>query len=304
MTRFDLWQGLQSRPGYRIGLLCWVSCVALAAGGYAEFLQALAQRESSGNGRTVNNLGYAGLYQMGEAALIDAGYYRRDGTAANDWKGNWTGKNGIHSLSDFLSNPSEQTQAITGYHQVLWDQLTARGMDQRVGQDFQGVPITSSGLIAAAHLVGAGGLRQCLQGGACEDANHTTASAYMSQFGGFDATPVTGTLPPATSGGSGTNPSPPGSTTSVPTSNTQTAFPDQAAVSTDTAFSSGSGVSMSQTHELVLGVLSVVALLWVAWVTFGQLACWRDRKVSLFELQKNIISSLVFLSFVLFIALS
>jgi len=42
------------------------------------------------------------FYQMGEAALIDAGYYKADGTKTNDWTGQWTGKNGIYSKQDFF----------------------------------------------------------------------------------------------------------------------------------------------------------------------------------------------------------
>ena len=86
-------------------VLLLMTCAALAAGTYADFLQSLARRESAGNSHAVNKYGYAGLYQMGEEALIDAGYYRRDGTKSNDWRGNWTGKNGVNSLNDYPEQP-------------------------------------------------------------------------------------------------------------------------------------------------------------------------------------------------------
>jgi hypothetical protein len=38
------------------------------AGTYTNFLNALGQRESSGNYHAVNQLGYLGKYQMGEGA--------------------------------------------------------------------------------------------------------------------------------------------------------------------------------------------------------------------------------------------
>ena len=69
------------------------------------FLDALGERESSGDYGVVNTLGYLGKYQFGELALIDVGYYSADGTAANDWKpGYWTGKDGVDSKADFLAD--------------------------------------------------------------------------------------------------------------------------------------------------------------------------------------------------------
>lgn len=47
---------------------------------YDDFFEALGQKESSGNYASINKKhGYLGKYQMGEAALIDSGYYKRDG---------------------------------------------------------------------------------------------------------------------------------------------------------------------------------------------------------------------------------
>lgn len=42
-----------------------------------QFLNDLGERESGGNYRAFNRYGYAGKYQMGEAALVDAGYYKK-----------------------------------------------------------------------------------------------------------------------------------------------------------------------------------------------------------------------------------
>lgn len=282
-------------------LILKFTCAALAAGSYVDFLQSLASRESSGNGQVVNEFGYAGLYQMGEAALIDAGYYRRDSTRANDWRGSWTGKNGINSLNEFLNNNAIQNQAITGYHDVLWDQITARGLDSKVGQIYKGVPISQSGLIAAAHLIGASGLRRCLNGGSCSDANNTTALSYMSQFGGFDASPITGSTPPT---GIGNETNPTGSHASPTESNTNAPFPTGTAVSTSEAFSSGSGMDMKDIRQLVLGTLSIALLLWIAWITRAQFSSWRYGKVSLMQMQANVLSSLALLSVVLFITLA
>lgn len=92
-------------------------------GSYEQFLAKLAQFESRGKKdpyKTENNIGYLGKYQMGEKALEDAGYYKKDGTGKNDWKGEWTGRDGVNSKSDFLSNPQAQENAIRAYHEKVW----------------------------------------------------------------------------------------------------------------------------------------------------------------------------------------
>lgn len=281
-------------------MLLLMTCAALAAGTYADFLQSLARRESAGNSHAVNKYGYAGFYQMGEEALIDAGYYRRDGTKSNDWRGNWTGKNGVNSLNDYLNSPATQTQAITTYHDVLWDQIKARGLDNKVGQSYNGVPITQSGLIAAAHLIGTAGLRKCLNGGSCTDANNTTALSYMSKFGGFDVASITGSSP---IGGHG-SPINIGNSGGSIASNTNAPFPTGTAVSTSAAFAAGAGVDMSDIRQFVLGTLSISLLLWTAWTTRALFSTWRFGKATLMDMEFNMMSSVVLMSVVLFIVLA
>ena len=68
-----------------------------------QFLNALGIRESGGNYKAYNRYGYAGKYQMGEAALIDAGYYRKPSRRYNnDWSGVFLGKDGVNSIQDFF----------------------------------------------------------------------------------------------------------------------------------------------------------------------------------------------------------
>ena len=90
----------------------FLSGVVWAASEYSDYLAALSARESGSNPGTVNKYGFLGSYQMGERAFIDAGYYLKDHTPdTNDWKGTWTGKNGIYfarshfRLSDALFCP-------------------------------------------------------------------------------------------------------------------------------------------------------------------------------------------------------
>ena len=146
-----------------------------------------------------------------------------------------------------LNSPATQTQAITTYHDVLWDQIKARGLDNKVGQSYNGVPITQSGLIAAAHLIGYSGLkRKCLNGGSCADANNTTALSYMSKFGGFDVASITGSSP---IGGHG-SPINIGNSGGSIASNTNAPFPTGTAVSTSAAFAAGAGVDMSENQTV------------------------------------------------------
>ncbi len=159
---------------------------------YRAFLDALGERESNGNYGAVNTLGYLGKYQFGELALIDVGYYEPDGTAQNDWKpGFWTGKDGVRSKDDFLSDPAAQEGAIRAYMKLQWSYLgDARAYE---GQKVHGIKITESGLLAAAHLLGAGTVRTFLQSNGRTvpaDAYGTPLAEYFTLFKGY-ATPFT-----------------------------------------------------------------------------------------------------------------
>ena len=57
------------------------------------YFDAIGQRESGGDYGIRNNWGYLGKYQMGESALVDAGYYIKSlPDYNNDWTGKFTGK--------------------------------------------------------------------------------------------------------------------------------------------------------------------------------------------------------------------
>jgi integrating conjugative element protein (TIGR03758 family) len=238
---------------------------------------------------------------MGEEALAEAGYYRPDGTTKNDWRGSWTGKNGINNLSDFLNNSDAQTQAVTAFHSVVWNQISSSGLANMVGQTFQGVPITQSGLIAGGHLIGVAGLKRCINGGKCTDANNTTAHSYMNRFGGFDVSNLTGSNPVVAD--SGGNPLTPAPTGQPGASNTSAPFP-ASAVSADSAFAAGSGFTMSAAKDLVLGILAVSSLLWAASNTRAQYVNWAKERIKFIDMQSNIISCAVLLALILFVTVS
>ena len=157
---------------------------------YDKFLENLAAKESGGRYGITNSIGYLGKYQMGELALIDAGYYQRDGTARNDWNGSWTGKDGVTSKGDFLASPDAQENAVRDYMKVQWGYIRHYGLDKYVGQTMSdGVVLTESGLLAGAHLGGIGNLKDYVTSNGrvdFKDGNGTPISSYVERFGGHE----------------------------------------------------------------------------------------------------------------------
>lgn len=161
-----------------------------------DFLNDLGARESGGNYKAFNKFGYAGKYQMGEAALIDAGYYKKTSrNYNNDWSGVFTGKDGVYSLQDFLNNPQAQENAQIIFKKKQWGYLKAVGAHKYSGQIINGYKITDSGLLAGAHLKGAGSVIEYLKSGGKnigKDAFGTSVESYIKRFAGYDVRLITG----------------------------------------------------------------------------------------------------------------
>ena len=135
---------------------------------------AMLQRESSGNYRAVNSIGYAGGYQFGAPALEDLGYLKpgtsRGGNSAMNNPANWTGRNGITSLNGWLSDRSSQD--------VAFRELASRNYTtlRRIGRINDSTPQAEvAGLLAASHLLGAGGAAANL---GSVDANGVSGNEY------------------------------------------------------------------------------------------------------------------------------
>ena len=160
------------------------------SGSYSDFLEALRLRESSGNYLAVNTLGYLGAYQFGEAALVDLGFVTLDGNAYdNDFSGGFTGKLDVYSVSDFLTSPEAQDAAALEWMPLVWRYIEAVDLDGGAGHVVDGILLTASGLLAGAHLLGAGTLRNWVQsGGTLElrDGYGTPITEYLSMFGGYE----------------------------------------------------------------------------------------------------------------------
>jgi len=159
-----------------------------------DFLNDLGLRESGGNYKSLNKYGYAGKYQMGEAAMVDAGYYIKPSRVYNnDWSGKFLGKDGVFSIEDFLNNPTAQEKAQIIFKKKQWGYLKAVGADRYCGQIINGCRISPSGLLAGAHLKGAGCVAEYLRSGGktiSKDAFGTTIESYMKNFSDYDVTEI------------------------------------------------------------------------------------------------------------------
>lgn len=161
------------------------------------YFEKLGVRESSNNYKKVNSSGFLGKYQMGEAALIDTGNYKKKTGDNNDWSGQFTGKNGVYSKADFLNNPQAQDKAVRDYSEIMWKYIKNKATKYD-GEIINGIPVTQSGMIAGAHLVGPGRELEYLDSNGKiipKDGNGTSVEDYMENMGGYDVTSITKTPP-------------------------------------------------------------------------------------------------------------
>ena len=133
---------------------------------------------------------------MGETAMVDAGYYKKPTRIYNnDWSGIFTGKDDVFSINDFLNNPIAQENAQIIFKKKQWGYLKAVGADKYTGRIIKGTKITQSGLLAGAHLKGAGAVIEYLKSDGtkfAKDAFGTSVESYIKQFSGYDVSEITG----------------------------------------------------------------------------------------------------------------
>ena len=161
-----------------------------------DFLNDLGARESGCNYKCINKYGYLGKYQMGEAAMVDCGYYKKNPPKYNnDWSGVFTGRDGVCSLADFLNSPTAQENAQIVFKKKQWGYLRAVGADRYIDSVINGYKITKSGMLAAAHLKGTGAVIEYLKSGGKNipiDGFGTSVETYMKKFAGYDVSFITG----------------------------------------------------------------------------------------------------------------
>lgn len=130
------------------------------------FLSAIGRRESSNRYWVVNSYGYMGKYQFGRKTLNKLGFKHI-------------------TNKQFLNSPKIQEQAMKAllkHNQKLLKKQIAKYSDTV----HNGVFITESGLLAAAHLGGAGNVKKWLRRGKdFRDGYGTSIKEYLILFGGY-----------------------------------------------------------------------------------------------------------------------
>lgn len=134
----------------------------------------MLHRESSGRYNLINSIGFAGGYQFGAAALEDLGYLKpgasKAGNKAMRDPANWTGRNGVSSLDGWLANRTAQDTAFRELANQNYRTL------RRIGRINDNTPPQEvAGLLAASHLLGAGGAAKDLNS---RDAYGTSGNEY------------------------------------------------------------------------------------------------------------------------------
>ncbi|MEM9648923.1 MAG: hypothetical protein AAF969_10605 [Bacteroidota bacterium] len=138
---------------------------------YNGFKEALAFKESQGRYNVINTLGYMGKYQFGASTLKLMGVY---------------------NTNAFLSDPVLQERVFeTNVARNKW--ILRRDIKRFNGKRIRGVEITESGIVAAAHLAGAGNVKKYLRSygkNDVADAYGSSISYYMRKFAGFDISEI------------------------------------------------------------------------------------------------------------------
>lgn len=132
-----------------------------------DFLNQIGKRESSNRYNIVNQFGYMGKYQFGRKTLDKIGFKHV-------------------SNKQFLATPSIQEAAML---QLLKSNkhTLRRQIKKYVNTHMHGVFITESGLLAAAHLAGAGNVRKFLRNGKNKrDGLGTPLTEYLTKFSGYN----------------------------------------------------------------------------------------------------------------------
>lgn len=135
------------------------------------FTQALGFKESRNRYHIVNKYGYLGKYQFGKSTLR---------------------RLKVKNVENFLSNPEQQEQAFSALCS-LNKYILRNDIKRSVGEYINGIEITESGILAAAHLSGAGNVKKYLRSNGVDnkqDAFGTSIETYMKRFAGYDVSSI------------------------------------------------------------------------------------------------------------------
>lgn len=138
---------------------------------YIGFKEAIGFKESGGKYKVVNRFGYLGKYQFSRNTLRMMGF---------------------KNIDNFLNDTQQQELAFQTY--VSYNKWVLRKEIERyVGQEIDGVEITESGIVAAAHLAGPGNVRKFLKSKGSkdsQDANGASVKYYMEMFSDYDISDI------------------------------------------------------------------------------------------------------------------
>ena len=135
------------------------------------FKEAVAHRESQGKYCKINTLGYMGKYQFGKETLKSIG---------------------INDSIGFINNPKLQEKAFVALLSKNKYELK-QYINYFDGKVVDGVKITESGILAAAHLGGSGSVKRFLNSNGerkCKDDYGTSVKTYLKDFGGYETTGI------------------------------------------------------------------------------------------------------------------
>lgn len=141
---------------------------------FEKFLGYLGYKESRNNWKVYNKYGYIGEYQFGRAALKATGY-------------------GHVTYSAFKKNPNvfppeDQHIAVCKLIKLNLKHIGPI-LDQYKDTTINNIPVTKAGLIAAAHLGGAGSVKKYFDSGGRinpKDAYGTSIEDYLKEFSIFN----------------------------------------------------------------------------------------------------------------------
>jgi hypothetical protein len=135
--------------------------------GFIGFKEALGFKESQGRYGVVNQFGYMGKYQFGKGTLAMIG---------------------ISNSKNFLQDSELQEAAFkANTSRNKW--ILRKDIKRSTGRYIHGIRVTESGILAAAHLAGAGNVKKYLRSGGSTqfaDGNGVTISYYLKKFSGYD----------------------------------------------------------------------------------------------------------------------
>jgi hypothetical protein len=131
------------------------------------YKEAIASMESEGKYKKINSLGYMGKYQFGIETMKSVG---------------------VHDSTLFLNSPKMQEKAFVAL--LAKNKWELRDIIEKYdGTIMNGIKITESGILAAAHLGGVGTVKRYFKSNgkrSFRDAYGTSIKSYMKSFGGFD----------------------------------------------------------------------------------------------------------------------